>query len=93
MKTYRRNTKKNKTKKNKRRYKLKGGMGTGEVAYTQYNCPNCGFKTDMSCFYSGVEPKPDDLCRCNNSNCHLYSKSSKPWIGTHQELKDKVQKY
>ncbi len=93
MKTYRRKSMKNKTKKNKRRYKLKGGMGPGDMAYTRYNCPNCGSK-NMTCFYDGVnDPEQNAKCTCHNEGtCHKYSPSGKMWSGTYAELVGKVKK-
>jgi hypothetical protein len=93
MKTYRRNPKKNKTKKNKRRYKLKGGMGPGAMPYSEIRCPNCGSSTMYCSYTAGSVPKPNAECHCTNEEgCHKYSPYGNRWAGTYAELVKGVQK-
>ena len=74
MKTYRRKSMKNKTKKNKRRYKLKGGMSPEYVDTPYIRCPKCK-ERKLICEFQGYV-KDDANCICTNCKWSGLSKDA-----------------
>ena len=73
MKSYRKKTMKNKTKKNKRRYKLKGGVHFESKA-TGKLCPKCKLE-HITCQY-GLNVLPESLCNCGSCSWNGFYKDA-----------------
>lgn len=86
MKSYRRKSMKNKTKKNKRRYKLKGGAVLGSGAGMSFgstpvglNCPRRGCGGAVECNYgNGALLSNESSCGCTICG----------WKGTYKQVRD-----